>query len=102
MFNLLRKTSISFKNLYSDKRADANLNQHRGIHLKKGRSAWVVQSVKHLILDFGSNQDLTVHEIEPRTGLCPGSAEPAWDSRSPSLSLPLPSSCSLSLSQNKH
>ena len=45
----------------------------------------MAQSVKCLILDFGSGHDLTVHEFEPRIRLCADSAEPAWDS----LSLPL-------------
>ena len=65
------------------------------------RGAWVAQSVKHLTLDFSSGQDLVVHETEPHVGLCAISTEPAWDSLSPSLSLSLPSSCFLSLSQNK-
>ena len=38
------------------------------------RGTWVAQSVKHLILDFGS--DLTVHEMEPQVGLCADSREP--------------------------
>ena len=37
--------------------------------------------------DFGSGHDLAVHELEPHTGLWADSAEPAWDSLSPSLSL---------------
>ena len=45
-------------------------------------------SVKHLTLDFGSGHDLTVHEIEPHIGLCTDSADPAWDSLSPSFSAP--------------
>ena len=31
---------------------------------------WVVQSIKHLTLDFGSGHDLMVHEIEPHIRLC--------------------------------
>ena len=44
-----------------------------------------------------------VREFEPRVGLYADSVEPAWDSFSFLLFLPLPSSCALSLtlSQNK-
>ena len=45
--------------------------------------------VKHLTLDLSSGHDLLVHRIEPHFGLCADSEEPAWDSLSPSLSLPL-------------
>ena len=31
---------------------------------------WVAQSIKHPILDFGSDQDLTVSEFKPYIGLC--------------------------------
>ena len=41
-------------------------------------------------LDFSSDHDLTVHDLEPRVRLCADSAEPAWDAFSQSLSaLPL-------------
>ena len=64
------------------------------------RGAWVAQSVEHLALDFSSGHDLTVCEFEPHIGLCADSAEPAWDSLSLPLSLPLPPLiCSVSLSQ---
>ena len=63
----------------------------------------MAQSVEHLTLGFGSGHDLTVHEFEPRIGLCADSAEPAWDSFCLSLSLPTPPllahSLSLSFSQ---
>ena len=52
----------------------------------------MVQSIKHLTLDFGSSHDFTVREFEPHIRLCADSAEPAWDS----LSLPLPLCLSLS------
>ena len=44
-----------------------------------------------------------LQELEPRTGLCDDSAEPAWDSLSPSISAGplLAHLLSLSLSQNK-
>ena len=42
------------------------------------------------LLISGSGHDLTVCEIEPLIGLCEDSAEPAWDSLSPPLSLCLP------------
>ena len=41
----------------------------------QGRGAWVVQSIKHPTLDFGSGHDLTISEIEPCTGLCKDSME---------------------------
>ena len=64
------------------------------IFLKK-RGTWVSQSVKRLTLDFGSGHDLIVCEFEPSIGV---SVEPAWDSLSLPLSLPLPNSCMFSLS----
>ena len=70
-----------------------------GIITCKMGGAGVAWSVKHLSLDFGSDHDLTVCEIEPHVGLRADSAEPAWDSLSPSLSLPLPCSYSLFLSK---
>ena len=39
--------------------------------------------------DFGSGHDRTIRELEPRVGLCTDGVEPAWDSPSPPLSLPL-------------
>ena len=57
----------------------------------------VVQSVKSLALDFGSDHDLMVCGIEPHVGLYNDSVEPAWDSLSLSLSL----SFSLTLSLSK-
>ena len=54
------------------------------------------QWVKRLALDLGSRHDLMVHEFKLRVGLCADSTEPAWDSLSPSISLPLPSLYSLS------
>ena len=68
---------------------------------RKCRGAWVAQSVKHLALDFGSGHGLTVCEFKPRMGLRADSAEPASDSFSLPLSLPLPFLCSLSLSLSK-
>ena len=47
-------------------------------------------------LDLGSGQELTVPEVEPHVGLCGDSAEPAWVSLSPSLTVPPPGSLSLS------
>ena len=57
----------------------------------------MAQLVKHLTLDFGSGHDFTVPEFEPGIRLCVDGAEPAWDSLSPSLSLPLSYSHTLSL-----
>ena len=62
------------------------------------RGAWVAQSVKPLSLGFSSGQDPQFCEFEPWTGFCADSVEPVWDSVSPSLSLPLLHSLSLSLS----
>ena len=64
----------------------------------------MAQSVKCPTLDFGSGHDLTVCEFEPCVTFCTDSAEPAWDSLSSSLSLPLSLpvfSLSLSLKINK-
>ena len=64
--------------------------------------AWVAQSVKYPTLDFGSGDDLTVHEFESHVELWADSMEPAWDFLTPSLSLSLFCSCSLSnISKNK-
>ena len=57
----------------------------------------MAQSVKYLTLDFSSDHDLIIHELEPCMGLCTNSAEPIWDS----LSLLLPHSNCLSLRINK-
>ena len=61
--------------------------------------AWVAQWVEHLTLDFGSGHNLIVHEFKPGIGLCTDSVEPAWNSLSLPLSLPLPFLLSLSLSK---
>ena len=63
----------------------------------------MAQLVKHPTLDFGSGQDLTVREFEPRFHLHADGTESAWDSLSPSLSVPplLMLSLSLSLKINK-
>ena len=50
----------------------------------------MAQLVKCPTLGLGSGHDLMVCEFKPHIGLCGDSAEPAWDSLSPSLSaLPL-------------
>ena len=82
--------------------------QHRG---ETWWGAWRAQSVERLTLDFGSGHNLMVPGIEPRTGLCADSMEPAWDSlclalslsRSFSLSPSAPPQllCVHALSQNK-
>ena len=56
---------------------------------------WGAQLVKHLTLDFGSGHGLCVREFEPHVGVPADSAEPAWDSLSPSLSARLLLSLSL-------
>ena len=65
-----------------------------------GWGVWVTPWVACLTLDFDSGHDLTVHGIEPHIGLCTDTAEPAWDSLSPSLSAP--PLFSLSLSKRIH
>ena len=62
---------------------------------------WVAHLAKCPTHDFNSGHDLMVRGIKPHIGLCADSSEPAWDSLSPSLSLPHVHSLSLSLSQNK-
>ena len=48
--------------------------------------------------DFGSGHDVSVHEFEPRVGLCADGSEPgaALDPVSPSLSAPPPLALCLS------
>ena len=52
---------------------------------------WAAQSGTHLTLDFGPGHDLTVCVFKLHAGLCIDSVELAWDSLSPSLSVPPPS-----------
>ena len=68
------------------------------------RGARGAQTVKHVTLDFGSGHDLEVREFEPCIELCADSAEPDWDSLSPSLFAPpvLVLSLSVSLSVNRY
>ena len=63
------------------------------------RGAWVAQSFNRLTLDFSSGYDLMVHGFEPHVRLSADRTEPAWDSRSPSLSVPPPFTLSVSLKQ---
>ena len=63
--------------------------------------AWVAQSVECLTLDFSSGHDLMVGEFKAHIRLCTDSAEPAWDSLSPSLSAPPLLALSLSLKIHK-
>ena len=63
------------------------------------RGTWVAQLVKRLTLDFSSGHDLIVREFQPHIRLCIDSEEPVGDSLSFHLSLPLPCSCSLALSE---
>ena len=57
----------------------------------------MARSVERPTLDFSSGHDLTVRELESCIALCVNSAEPVWDSLSPSLSAPAPLVFSLSL-----
>ena len=63
----------------------------------------VAQTVKHPTLDFCSDRDFMVHEMEPCVRLCTDSVEPAKDSFSPSHCAPPPPTHALSLplSRNK-
>ena len=63
------------------------------------RGTWMAPSVKRLTLNFCSGHDLTVPEVKPWVRFCTDRAEPAWDSVSPSLSVPPPLTLSLSLSK---
>ena len=58
--------------------------------------AWMAQSVKYLTLDFSSDHDLMVCEIQP---LCVDSTEPAGDFLSFPFSLPFPWSLSLKINK---
>ena len=62
----------------------------------------MAQMVKHPTLNFGLDNDLMVCDFKSCALLCADSAEPAWDSLSPSLSAPSPLSLSLSLKINKN
>ena len=64
----------------------------------------MVQSVKHVTLDFGSGHDLMVHGFKPHVGLYTDSIEPGWDSLSPSVSAPplLAHSVSLKINLKKN
>ena len=67
------------------------VSQGRAPHSKiteNVRGTWVAQSVTRPTLDSGSGHDLTVYGIEPGIGIRADSAEPAWNSFSPSLSAP--------------
>ena len=59
----------------------------------------MVQSVKHLALDFSSGHDLTFHGTEPHVELCAEHGVSLGFSLP--LSLPLLCSCVLSLKINK-
>ena len=63
----------------------------------------MAQSIKHPTLSFGTGHDLMDCAFKPRIRLRADSVESAWDSVSSSLplSLPLPSSFSLSLKINR-
>ena len=69
------------------------------LYIIKLWGTWVAGSVKRLTLDLGSGHDLSVRGFKPRVWLCAEGAEPAWNSLSRPLSLPLP--CSLSF-KNKY
>ena len=63
------------------------------------RGTGAAQLLKCLTFGFGSGHDLPVRGIESHVRLCADSAEPAWDSLSPSLSAPPLLSLSLFLSK---
>ena len=53
---------------------------------QEGNQGRLGGSVKHTVFDFGSGNDLTIHETDLCIRLCDNSVEPTWDSLSPSLS----------------
>ena len=57
----------------------------------------MAQAIKRPMLDFGSDHDLMVREIEPQVRLLADSTDSAWDS----LSAPLLHMLALSLSFSK-
>ena len=61
--------------------------------------AWVAQSVERPTLGLGSGHHLMVRGFKPHIGLRADSVEPAWDSLSPSLSVPPRLTLSVSLSK---
>ena len=64
--------------------------------------AWGAPLIKRPTLDFGLGHDLMVRRLKSYVGLRADSVEPAWDSLSPSLLVPLPPPLhSLSLKINK-
>ena len=72
------------------------------LRLHKMRGTWVIQSVEHLTLAFGSGHDLTVHEFQPCIRLRADNVEPVWD-LCPSFSAPPLLTLYLSLSKiNKY
>ena len=52
------------------------LSLEHGLKRRKG-GTWVAQSVKRLILGFGSGHHLAVHELEALTGFCAGRVKPS-------------------------
>ena len=80
------------------------LSEDSLLHLLKKNNftgAWVAKSAKRPALDISSGQDLMVCGFKPHVGFCTDRAEPAWESRFPSLSaLPAPLSLSKEI-QNK-
>ena len=73
---------------------------HNRLKIFPTQGSWVVQSVKQLTLDLGSDHDLAVHGIEPCIRLCTDSVE--MISLSTLLLCCSPTrACSLSLFQNK-
>ena len=68
------------------------------------RGRWVPGWLSWLNIQLLVSAQVTIsqfHEFEPHIGLHGDSAEPAWDSLSPSLSAPPPLALSVSLKINK-
>ena len=51
-------------------------------NIRQSWGTWVAQLVKIPTLDFSSDHDRTLHELEPHIGLHADSTKPAWDSLS--------------------
>ena len=64
-----------------------------------GATGWLSRLSVQVMISSG--HDLTVCELKPHMGLRADGSEPAWDSLSPSLSVPPPAPLALSLKINK-
>ena len=68
--------------------SNARKEQIKKTQILGGSAGWAWAG--HWTLDFASDHELTIDGFESHIGLHADSEEPAWDSLSVSLSLPLP------------